>query len=263
MTLVQSLEISALYILHQGKVCTWPWCSHWKILPFTYFIKARSVCDLGAVIGKFCPSHTSSSDGKVCGRPRYGLPFTYFIKTRSVCDLSAVIRRLCPSHTSLVGGKGELVTEAIWSGMRCVPWNIQRWMLQYFVFVILLSAPFSVRLIKPEGDIFLKVCLWCFSFVSLMLHDHSYGMLQVHPSFSEYETLLFASTLSSALCDCLWLKLGMYACPKTDWYFRHRDWLMLQAQRLIDDTSISEKPFSQSVELTDHTDPENVILNCC
>ena len=300
-TLVQSLEISALDILHQGKLCMWPWCSHWKFLPFTYFIKARSVCDLGAVIGKFCPSHTSSSDGKVCGQPQYSLPFTYFInwwqslwatsvqsafhilhqlmaksvgnlstvclshtsssdgkvcgwyryslpiryfiKAKYIGDLCAVIRTFYPSHTSSTDGgvcgwpryslpftyfikvkyvgdltsvqsalhilhqselcrwplcshrnilpftyfkwwrslwaasvqsvlhilhqgevcmwrqcshqkvvpfryicswwQGELVTEAIWSGMRCVPWNIQRWMLQYFVFVILLSTPFS------------------------------------------------------------------------------------------------------------------------
>ena len=240
-TLVQSLEISALHILHQGKVCMWPWCSHWKILRFTYFIKWWQSLWATSVQSAL---HILHQD-KVCMWPQCShqkvVPFTYIFSW----------------------WQGELVTGAIWSGMRCVLWNIQRWMLQYFVFVILLSAPFSVRLIKPEGDIFLKVCLWCFSFVSLMLHDHSYGMLQVHPSFSEYETLLFASTLSSALCDCLWLKLGMYACPKTDWYFRRRDWLMLQAQRLIDDTSISEKPFSQSVELTDHTDPENVILNCC
>ena len=47
----------------------------------------------------------------------------------------------------------------------------------------------------------LKVCLWCFSFVSLMLRDqlwHAAGT----PSFSDHEALLFASTLSSALCDC-------------------------------------------------------------
>ena len=320
-TLVQS----AFHILHQGKVCMWPWCSHWKFwkfLPLTYFIKASSVCDLGAVIGNFCPSHTSSRqglyvtlvqslensalhilhqvmaksvgnlstvclshtssiDGKVCGQPQYSLPFTYFInwwqsvgnlstvclshtsssdgkvcgwyryslpiryfiKAKYIGDLCAVIRTFYPSHTSSTDGgvcgwpwyslpftyfikvkyvgdltsvqsalhilhqselcrwplcshrnilpftyfkwwrslwatsvqsvlhilhqgevcmwrqcshqkvvpfryicswwQGELVTEAIWSGMRCVPWNIQRWMLQYFVFVILLSTPFS------------------------------------------------------------------------------------------------------------------------
>ena len=214
-TFAQSLENSALHILHQSKVCMWPWCSHWKFLPFTYFIKWWQSLWATSVQSAL---HILHQD-KVCMWPQCShqkvVPFTYIFSW----------------------WQGELVTGAIWSGMRCVPWNIQRWMLQYFVFVILLSAPFSVRLIKPEGDIFLKVCLWCFSFVSLMLHDHSYGMLQVHPSFSEYETLLFASTLSSALCDCLWLKLGMYACPKTDWYFRRRDWLMLQAQRLIDVTS--------------------------
>ena len=64
------------------------------------------------------------------------------------------------------------------------------------IFVIFLSTPFS-----DEGGIFLKVCLWCFSFVSLMLRDqlwHAAGT----PSFSDHEALLFASTLSSALCDC-------------------------------------------------------------
>ena len=89
------------------------------------------------------------------------------------------------------------MTEAIWSGMRCVPWNIQRWMLQYFVFVILLSTPFS-----DEGGIFLKVCLRCFSFVSLMLRDQLWHAAGIS-SLSDYEALLFASTLSSALCDCL------------------------------------------------------------